>query len=192
MRKPLIVALCGQPKVGKSAIQEVLQNEFNIEAVDDGEILRRHCKELFGLSDHDVLTQEGKDSRTNIQGTLWENRKILGEYGAVLEKLFGELTIPNYALREALHLDNVRDDHVSGYSFGSVRRGQGKAYAQQGGVVIEIQRTGVAKSQNVWDGYDQRWVNHTFENRAESLVDLSSDFKHFFKEIMENMGKANV
>lgn len=184
---PILVALCARPKSGKSTIQKFLEEDFGILPIDDGEVLRRHVMELFDLSLEDVTTQQGKENHTLIQGVDWENRKVIGEYGAILEERFGELTVPNWALRQADKLwkeqqENKRNPR--GFSFGSVRRNQGKAYNARGALVIEITRPGIAPTGNIWDEYEPGWITHRFANDG-SLETLRRDFGVFFTSILE-------
>jgi len=184
--KPLFVALNGQPKSGKSTVQRILKKHFNIMPIDDGAVLRQHCQELFNLTKHDVESQEGKASYTEIQGVAWENRKILGEYGNLLEKTFGQFTVPEWAVRQAkADWENWENslDRPLGYSFGSCRRGQGEYYQKEGGIVIEIVRSHVETSENIWDMYDQRWVTCSFTNDFTSLNDLETNFVTFFSAL---------
>lgn len=199
--RPMIVALCGYPKSGKSTVQEILSRRFGLVPFDDGRVLRQHCMELFGLTEEDVTTQEGKARVTEIQGVKWENRKIIGEYGNALESLFGPLTVPNWALKTVFeHWENrpeevrpggrfhLRDNGlptVMGYSFGSVRREQGKAYRAAGGFVIEILREGIAPTGNIWDEYDRRLVTHTFYNDM-AMDELEEAFCRFFESILRD------
>lgn len=180
---PKLIALCGQPGSGKSTVQEILERRLGIKAFDDGYVIRQHCRELFGLSRDDVYTQDGKKRQTEIQGKLWENRKILGEYGAMLEHTFGRNTVPSWAVQAALLNWDVDQHNFQGYSFGSVRRGQGEVYRNYGGTVVEIVKPDVEHSENIWDNYDQRWVSCTFENSADNLADLETDVVKFFTHI---------
>lgn len=182
MRKPYLIGLCGQPGSGKSAIQEVLYKEFNIQPVDDGAIIRQHCSELFDADIEDLQTQEGKRGFMDVNGAEWQRRKVLGEYGYALEKTFGELTVPNYAIRKVLK-NHSRIDGPVGYSFGSVRRGQGAAYINAGGIVIEVVRSGVLESENLWDGYEQDYVSYTFRNDSDSLEEMNNRFINFFRAL---------
>ena len=189
--KPLLIALCGRPTSGKSEVQRILMKRFIISPIDDGQILRVHCRELFNLSAADTETQDGKRRITDIQGKPWENRKIIGEYGNILEQKFGNLVIPNWAIRQAhTHWDMLNTAAAShaclGYSFGSVRRGQGQAYRAQGGLVIEIDRPTVEQSGNVWDLYDPKYVTHTFQNTASDLEKLEDEVVEFFSPIVSN------
>ncbi|MDX5412778.1 MAG: hypothetical protein LPK02_07000 [Rhodobacterales bacterium] len=196
--KPIIVALCGHPGSGKSTVQEILHRRFGLIPFDDGAVLRRHCMELFGLSEEDVSTQEGKKRHTVIQGKSWENRKIIGEYGNALETLFGPMTVPHWAIKTALEDWEERQTlpecwrplrgypEVSGYSFGSVRRGQAAAYKAVGGIVIEIRREGLAPSGNIWDEYDQRLITHTFDN-VMALHELEDAFCGFFERVRRDV-----
>ena len=193
--KPIIVALCGMPTSGKSEIQNILASNFGLTPFDDGVVLRNHCRELFGLSADDVTTQTGKARCTEIQGTTWENRKIIGEYGNILEMKFGEMTIPNWAIGSAMRDwrkgSEMLNRHNTGYSFGSVRRNQGMAYASIDGIVLEILRPEVESTGNVWDEYAQEWVTHTYLNNTSSIHLLEEDFTVFFQNILDTkMRKA--
>jgi hypothetical protein len=192
----MIVALCGYPGSGKSTVQEILHRRFGILPVDDGWVLRKHCMDLFGLSEDDVLTQAGKSRTTEIQGTIWEHRKIIGEYGNALESVFGPLTVPNWALKTAfedwetrLRLETSKERPVAaaskviGYSFGSVRRDQGRAYLAAGGLVVEVNRKVITSSGNIWDDYDKELVTNIFHNDMP-LSRLEESFCDFFDNVM--------
>lgn len=186
MRKPNLIALCGLPGSGKSEIQKILDKKFGYVPFDDGHILRQHCCELFDMSLEDVTTQDGKAGFTEIQGKEWQRRKAVGEYGNALEEIFGDLTVPNWAIRSALRdwpsrrLESERP--LRGYSFGSVRRSQGRAYLAAGGIVIEVVRPGVKHTGNAWDSYDKDLVSFTYLNDTSSLKDLEQGFASFFEE----------
>lgn len=180
MQDKTVIALCGRPGSGKSEVQRILHEHFGIIPFDDAEIGRRHCMELFDMSLHDVTTQEGKSSTTVIQGRDWENRKVIGEYLKAVEDVFGDLVVPHWALRSAKR----QHPHAVGYSFGSVRLGQSRAYAQVGGFVVEIVRPGVERSGNIWDDYDRRWITHTFLNSTEDLVEMEAAVCSFFKDLL--------
>lgn len=185
MNDPIIIGLNGHPGSGKSTVQDILHRRFKIKPIDDGDVIRRHCRELFGLSLDDTNTQEGKKRHTVIEGNIWENRKILGEYGNLIEETFGQLAIPRHAVREALRQWQTETDCL-GYSFGSVRRGQGELYRNYGGIMVEISRPGVEPSGNLWDTFDQRWVNYTFVNDAHNIDNLEEGVVKFFTSVLDN------
>lgn len=192
MVTPGLIALCGLPGSGKSEIQKILDKKFGYIPFDDGHILRQHCCELFDMSLEDVTTQEGKAGFVEIQGETWQRRKVVGEYGNALEQLFGDLTVPNWAIRSALRDWPSRrlqsDRPLKGYSFGSVRRSQGRAYRAAGGLVIEIARPGVAPTGNVWDEYDKGLVTHSYLNDTLTLEGLERDFTAFFEGVLAAHG----
>lgn len=191
-KRPMIIALNGIPGSGKTAVQSVLEKRFKIKPIDDGWLIRRHCMDLFGLTEDDVTSQEGKKRHTVIQGVTWQNRKVLGEYGAILEEKFGALTMPLAALNRCEQSWPEHQSAWDGYSFGSVRRGQAEAYAGHGGIVIEIVRPGVEHSGNIWDTYDQRWVNYTFINDSNSLETLEMEFVAFFTSILDRKNSGGT
>jgi hypothetical protein len=186
------VAICGHPGSGKSEIQRILHERFDITPFDDGAILRRHCMELFDMELSDVITQDGKRRFTEIGNVSWQNRKILGEYGNALETTFGSTVIAGYALRQALLDWQDRGYTGTGYSFGSVRRDQGRVYAQAGGIVLEVRRPGVAPTGNIWDEHDQALVTHTFVNHMETVEQLEEDFAIFFQLVLNSVGSTEA
>jgi len=191
-----MVALCGRPTTGKSEVQRILHDKFGILPFDDGQILRRHCESLFNLSPIDTETQEGKAQHTVIQGVTWQNRKIIGEYGAALETLFGPQTVPEWAVRSAQR--DLRSRFVSldvlpaGYSFGSVRRDQGITYLNTGGIVLEVTRPGIEPSGNSFDEYNKAYVTHTYDNWTLDVIDMEEDFTHFFQTVLDERSNGEL
>ena len=96
---PRFIALCGNPKSGKSLAQEILSQDLNYLPIDDGHVLREFAVNKLGLSWDDVTTQEGKKRHTEILGKDWEHRILLGDFGKVLEDMFGEHIMPFIATR---------------------------------------------------------------------------------------------
>lgn len=184
MNKPLLVALCGVPKSGKSEIQKILCEEFNILIQDDGWILRDFGMQLFGLTLEDVTTQAGKMREIEIDGKMRTVRWMLGELGNSLEAKFGEHVIPNWAIRNA-----IADKRPSfGHSFGSVRKTQGWAYKNAGGIVVEIVRPGVELTGHNFDTYDRGAVDFTFRNDGDSLHGLRQKVRALFPEYLNSSG----
>lgn len=156
LRYPRFIAFCGNPKSGKSTAQEILSKDRNYLPIDDGFVLREFAVNKLGLSWDDVQTQEGKKRTTSILGKDWEHRILLGEFGKVLEDLFGEHIMPFIATRNLY--PNAR------YSFGSVRKTQGHFFRQNGGIVIEIINPMAPPSGNAFDQYDTTAVDRTVIN----------------------------
>jgi hypothetical protein len=162
------IALCGNPKAGKSTVQKILQDLYDVLPVDDGLCLRDFAMRHLGLGQLDVSTQEGKSRQTKILGKSWENRKILGELGAVLENLFGEHIMPWVATRGL--------KGKGAYSFGSVRKTQGRFFKEQFGkeaVVVEVRRNGAGPSGNAFDAYDRSAVDMVIDNSG-TIDDLKA------------------
>jgi len=168
--KPLLIAICGRPGSGKSALQEILHRNYGIVPRDDGDVIRKHCMRIGGLSEDDVFTQSGKKRFTEVNGMNWQNRKMLGEYGRMIEQMFGENIVADLAVREA-HQDWERDKSIIGYSFGSVRRNQGVLYRKLGGIVIQVEKPGVPESGNDFDLYNTSCINYSILNDG-TLKDL--------------------
>lgn len=163
MSTPKLIALCGNPKAGKSEVQRILHQKFGIVPIDDGEVLREFAINYLNLYPEDVYTQEGKMRSTEILGVDWNHRKLLGDFGAVLEGMFGEHIMPFIATR------NLASSRM--YSFGSVRKTQGEFYKNNNGVVIEVTRPGAEPSGYSFDTYDRSLIDLYINNDGD-LVDL--------------------
>ena len=182
---PLLIALCGNPKAGKSTVQKIMQDDFGVLPVDDGRVLRDIGKMVFGLSEADVTTQAGKTRITRISDPTaskaeWENRDILGTIGNLLERTFGELVVPRATIR------SIAADlkHASAVSFGSVRKRQGLAYLEQGGIVIEVVNPGVGPSPYDFDWYDPELVDFQIHNDGKSLEALRREVARILSPLL--------
>lgn len=134
---PKIIGICGFPTHGKSTAQGFLTT-LGVEARDDGDILRRKVAKEFGLTWDDVTTQEGKLKVVpGIDGEPTTVRKLLGDYGKVLERSHGQNYIAEQAI-EALRQDRAQTNSTQAASFGSIRMNQPAAYKAAGGYVIEV------------------------------------------------------
>jgi hypothetical protein len=170
---PRHFALCGNPKSGKSLVQEILWKKFGIRPIDDGEPLREFGITHLGLTTEQVYTQAGKLENATINGNTWPVRKILGELGNAFEGMFGKNIMPWMAVNK------LRND-LGSFSYGSVRRDQGAFYKQRGGVVIEIINPLAGPSTYEFDQYDRGIVDYRINNDAlargmtqtEALADL--------------------
>ncbi|MER9176338.1 hypothetical protein NKH72_22420 [Mesorhizobium sp. M0955] len=161
VKLPRFVALCGNPKSGKSEVQKILDSLYGYEPVDDGHVLRQFAVEKLGLSWDDVQTQDGKAQFTEILGKNWQNRDILGTLGKQLEDMFGEHIMPFIATRQL--------PNAGRYSFGSVRKTQGHFFKDAGGVVIEIENPAAPPSPYAFDKFDGSVVDYVITNNALAL-----------------------
>jgi hypothetical protein len=160
---PMLVALCGAPESGKSTIQNILTERYGMRPVDDFKFGRDAVCLIYGLTQWHVTTQEGKRTVVDVCGEPWEVRKILGEFGNRLEAMHGPDFIPETAIRYArAEIANSGGDTPI-LSFGSVRREQGRVYKREGGIVIEVTRSG-AKVVNEFDHYNKELVDITIHN----------------------------
>ncbi|QYO75665.1 hypothetical protein [Devosia salina] len=125
MSMPRLIGICGNPGAGKSEVQRILRAPHGYEAADDGWPLRDFAIRHFGLTMEDVSTQFGKARWTSVTGARIQNRDILGRIGNALESAFGDHILPWLAVQSL--------DPDARYSFGSVRRDQGKVYKSLGG-----------------------------------------------------------
>jgi hypothetical protein len=60
MKNPGLIAFCGYPECGKSMLQNITEELWGYAPRDDARILRDAAKRLYGLSEDDVSTQDGK------------------------------------------------------------------------------------------------------------------------------------
>lgn len=161
---PQIIALCGNPKSGKSLTAELLASEFGYTVVDDGAFLREIAMSNFGLSKDDVTTQEGKSRTVVVNGSEMTVRELLGRLGNAFENEFGANVIPEIALNRARQLPGP-------YVFQSVRREQGAYYRAQGGEVWHVDSPAPA-SEFAFDAYNLDHVTDTISNPgAEGGID---------------------
>lgn len=189
--KPLLIALCGAPFSGKSEVQKLLENEYAIKPIDDGAPLRRLTQSILahqGIKYEDCLSQDGKKLPIVVRDDEQvELRWALGEIGNAVEAIFGANAIPEAAIHNAMRhwLTGTKFPEVMGYSFGSVRRQQGRVYQKKGGFVVEIIRPNIS-SRYSFDGYDKSVVNFTIMNDG-SLADLRDSVKRTIFAISEKL-----
>lgn len=155
---PRFIALCGHPKAGKSTVQEILHQNFNVIPVDDGGPLRKIAMEYLGCTYDQVYTQPGKLEYVDILDRSWQVRKILGELGNAFEEKFGGDVIP------LMVCNSLKTPGP--FSFGSVRREQGAYYKERGGVVIGIVNPLAEPSPYEFDRFDETLVDHWIANDA--------------------------
>lgn len=163
MMYPRLIGICGHPSAGKSEVQQILYAPHGYEPADDGWPLRDFAIRHFGMTLDDVSTQEGKARWTSVTGARMQNRDVLGRIGNALESAFGDQILPWLACQS---LDPRRR-----YSFGSVRRDQGKVYKSLGGAVIGVRRPGVGPSEFEFDRFNEDLVDVWVENDGD-LTDL--------------------
>lgn len=159
---PHLIAICGYPGCGKTAVQDILA-EIDVLPVDDGAPVRDFAMRHLGLTHAQCYTQDGKAGNSIIADRVWNNRKILGELANRFEDMFGPYVMPYMATRKLFEGNS--------YSFGSVRRDQGWFYKSQGGIVIGVRRPGVGPSGNEFDEFDHAAVDFWLDNDG-SLDDL--------------------
>ena len=142
MNLPPIIALCGWPKAGKTTVQKILADLYDVVPLDDGLPLREIAVQYLGLTHDQVTTQIGKAATVGINGTPWIARDVLGELGNALEEKFGGDVIPLMAVNR-FGLDNpAGPNRHQPVSFASVRRQQGWFWRKRGALVIEVVRPG--------------------------------------------------
>jgi len=178
----MYIALCGPSKAGKTTVQQILSEEFGVIPVDDGRVLRDMGKLVFGLTEYDVTTHEGKAKKVEILDREWEVKEILGELGKAIEDNFHEFIVPYVTIKN--HCD---DD--SNYSFGSVRRNQPIFFKNLGGFVLEILREGTEVKYD-FDSYDTDSVDVTIANNG-TIAELKEKVVRVFGPIL-GAGTANV
>lgn len=176
---PRFIAICGNPKSGKSLAQELLEQNYSVQPVDDGFVLRQFAMMHMGATHDQVYTQEGKASLAywpngdpildDRDGTHMNWRNVLGRLGKQLEDMFGEYVMPMLATA-ALPRDG-------NYSFGSVRKTQGGYFKGFGGVVIGLRNPDAKPTGNDFDVFDESLVDIWIENDGLSRGLNSTDAK---------------
>ncbi|MBK1666711.1 hypothetical protein CKO28_01455 [Rhodovibrio sodomensis] len=212
---PPYVALCGYPESGKSAVQDIIHERYGILPADDGWPLRAACIELYSLTRRHVTTQEGKVEQVELPEETREVRYLLGEIGNAVERLHGMDFIPWAAIRaaERPYWERARaaveaaarasgtpvsDALVSTefkkivpiFSFGSVRRQQGRLYKQHGGVVVEVRRPGKSARYD-FDRYDPALADYVIENDTPGIEALTAKTLAIFDELYQPLDASD-
>lgn len=176
MNLPHIIALCGWPKVGKSTVQKILADLYDVVPLDDGLPLREIAVQYLGLTHDQVTTQEGKAETIMINGTPWLVRDVLGQLGNALEEKFGGDVIPLMAVNR-YGLDNpAGPNRHQSVSFASVRRQQGWFWRRRGALVIEVRRPGTEMGAE-FNQYDTAAAHIVIENNGD-LANLEGDVQY--------------
>lgn len=158
---PRYIALCGNPGAGKSTVQEILRRDYGVTPVDDGLPIRKIAVEQMGLTWPQVTTQAGKLEEVEIAGRTWVVRDLLGQIGNRLEDLLGPHGIPFLVERTVAGREGK-------FSFGSVRRDQGRYYKKLGGVVIGVRSPKAPPSPYEFDRWDANLVDAWIDNDGEN------------------------
>lgn len=183
MNSPPIIALCGYPKVGKSTVQKILADLYDVVPLDDGLPLREIAVSYLGLTHEQVATQEGKAETVDINGTPWIVRDVLGQIGNAFEEKFGGDVIPLMAVNR-FGLDRTGSiERRQSVSFASVRRQQGWFWRRRGALVIEVRRPG-AEMGAEFNAYDPVAAHCAILNDG-SLDDLS-------ERVQDAIGMADI
>lgn len=163
MNLPPIIAICGWPKAGKSTVQRILADLYDVVPLDDGLPLREIAVTYLGATHDQVTTQEGKAETIMINGTPWLVRDVLGQLGNALEEKFGGDVIPLMAVNR-FGLDNpAGPNRHQSVSFASVRRQQGWFWRRRGALVIEVCRPGTSMGAE-FNAYDPQAAHCTIIN----------------------------
>ncbi len=165
-----------QPGAGKSEVQRILHESYGVQPVDDGHAIRAIAVEHMGLTWDQVRTQAGKRETVNLAGKDWVVRDLLGQIGNRLEDLLGPYAMPFVTERQVA-------DKPGSFSFGSVRRDQGRYYQERAGVVIEIVSPNAPPSPYEFDRYDPSVVDVTIQNDGVSLRNLEKAVFDALKEL---------
>lgn len=152
---PHLIAFCGNPTAGKTEAQLILDEQFGVNIIDSGQVLRVFAMRELGLSEDDVTTQAGKLRKTVIADREWEHRQILGDFGVKLEEMFGENFLPWVATRNL--------DPKQSYSI-ALRRGQAHFIKKLGAIAIGINNPLAPASKYEFDRFDPTAIDFWVEN----------------------------
>jgi hypothetical protein len=172
-------ALCGAPEAGKSKVQRILSDAFNIVPVDDSRCLRDAAKILYGLSEDDVTTQTGKRRILDLGGRRLTVREVMGELGQYLER--GDpLHIPKMARRDAAERHPGRQ-----VSLGSLRMDQGLVFQDEASLVVEVRRPGFHPKRE-FDYYNKDLAKVVINNNYDPENPIASN-EELTREVMEKL-----
>jgi hypothetical protein len=184
-KSPFFVALCGAPESGKTTVANLLVKNYGAKLVDDGAGLREGCSAFYGFPLEWCYSQEGKKCEIEVCGEVFTVRKLLGDFGKLLETKHGQQVIPETAIRELMIEPNVPF-----YVFGSVRMDQGITYHRHGGVVIEVDRPGYVPVHD-FDHWDKSLVDYRIKNTS-SLLALEARTHTVMDKIFETHNRLGV
>lgn len=180
MSFPPIIAICGYPKAGKSTVQKILADLYDVVPLDDGLPLREIAMSYLGLTHEQVTTQEGKAETVMLNGTPWIVRDVLGQIGNAMEEKFGGNVIPLMAVNR-FGLDRTGSiERRQSVSFASVRRQQGWFWRKRGALVIEVRRPG-AEMGAEFNAYDPHAAHYTIVNMGRSMDILTDAVKEVIR-----------
>lgn len=187
MTLPRYIAICGQPGHGKSTVQKILCDHFGVCPIDDGAPLRQAGMMLFDLTWEQVSTQHGKLQWVEVAGVTVQVRDLLGWLGKCMEARFGTGFMPWRAMEAAD--EQARIGSNTRFSFGSVRRDQGRFYQARGGVVIEVVDPRKPESPYDFDQYDRDLVDVVITNDG-TLLDLEDKVDAAVAQISDRFREA--
>jgi hypothetical protein len=156
----MLIGLCGKPQSGKSEVRFILEKQFGFQTVNAKLPLINACHALTGIPLEEFNSQTGKASL--YKGVPLRN--ILGEIGAVMEKMFGDYHTIERAL---VGYDSSYDKLV----VDSLRMTQPTQFP---GLVIEIQSKRSIVTGNFFDEYDRTNIDFTIFNDG-NLYDLEKE-----------------
>lgn len=184
MLKHHYVGICGYPNTGKTTLANLLQEHSDlIVAMDDGRPLRNGVKGIFGCSEEDVNTQEGKTREYKLPRQVATVRGLLGWLGDDLEARYGDFIMPYLAIQWA----EKNIEHPSVVILPSVRKNQGDYIQQQGGDVVMVTRYDT-RPIYPFDNYDPEFCNHKIENN-DSLEFLKLEAMHLGDILIRNLAE---
>lgn len=140
--KHLYLGICGYPECGKNTFADFFvacAEDAGVAAylIDDGRPLRDACKTLYGVSEEDVTTHEGKRRIVKVLDGEYAVRDLLGTLGNLLEDHYGQQIVPWMAMQKAEKEYSAPSIIVCP----SVRKQQPRFYRDHG-MVVEIHRDG--------------------------------------------------
>lgn len=184
---PRFIALVGQPKSGKSLVQELLAANYGSKSIDSGLPLREIAMQQYGLTRDQVFTQEGKLEFVKIGNRRWQVRELLGELGNRFEEMHGDWATPWMITRR------IANTELGPFCDASCRKTQGSFYKSLagGGVVIGLNRPDVQDSPYGFDQVRTELVDIWIDNDAlargfghsEARRDLSNKLDNVITEL---------
>ncbi len=193
--KHFYIGVCGYSGSGKTTFAEFLAEEPGVVIVDDGRPLRDGVKAIFGCSEEDVNTQEGKKRMVSLPPSTLDDQKevqvrdLLGSLGNDLEARYGALIMPWMAIQKAER--EIKQPSI--VVLPSCRKGQGEMIRRANGIMIEITRDG-CEPEFDFDRYDTRLVDFTIENDGllEGLQTEAAGYFALAKDVQDDKSESKI
>lgn len=176
----LIIGLTGKMKSGKDTVADIIIESFKHKAfakkVSCADPLKRLCIEFFGLKEHDVYTQEGKESWNHTWGMT--NREVLQKIGTDAMRNNFHKDVWAICLKSAVEDEMAIETQAGGdmervIIVPDVRfNNEAQAILDLGGYIFEVTRPGAEGDDHASEQGINRMLIDTTINNDSTIEDL--------------------